>query len=219
MIVQRPPRGRAYTMPFPMWQASTPTSLAPGLTVSLAAYSAPLGGAFTALAVAGVPSEIGATGAYESALTAAEMSHDQILCLLTSATAADQVVLLETVVPLTADLVAASRTWILSQRGAPLASQNIVKAPAAFEGTLAMDFERILNRRTSLTTVTSVVDAAGVTPPLAIASIRLSQDRLRVLFDVASLTDAATYRIFVSAQSTDGQILPGIGTLVCQNDP
>lgn len=86
-------KNTAYYLAIPMIDSTIPASFKTGLTVVDTAYSKDGSGAWTALAITDTFAEIGNTGIYEINLSATEMNHDQVLIKLTSAGAADSMVL------------------------------------------------------------------------------------------------------------------------------
>lgn len=89
-------KNKATRIAFPMVDKATPETFKTGETVADAAFSSDAGAAYSSLAIAATVSEIGSTGMYELALTAAEMNHDQIIIKFTSTNAADQGVIINT---------------------------------------------------------------------------------------------------------------------------
>ena len=94
-MVIRHKKNSAYYLALPMVDSATPASFKTGLTVADTAYYKDGAGAWTTLAITDTFAEIGATGIYEIDLTAAELNHDQAIIKLTSAGAADSIVLFE----------------------------------------------------------------------------------------------------------------------------
>ena len=86
-------KNTAYYLVIPMVDSSTPASFKAGLSPIDTAYYKDGSGAWTALAITDVLTEIGSTGIYALSLTAAEMNHDKVLIKLSSAGAADSMVL------------------------------------------------------------------------------------------------------------------------------
>lgn len=86
-------KNTAYYLAIPMIDSTIPASFKTGLAVVDIAYSKDADGAWTALAITDTFAEIGNTGIYEINLSATEMNHDQVLIKLTSAGAADSMVL------------------------------------------------------------------------------------------------------------------------------
>ena len=86
-------KNTAYYLVIPMVDSATPASFKAGLSPTDTAYSKDGSGAWTALAITDVLTEIASTGVYALSLTAAEMNHDQVLIKLSSAGAADSMVL------------------------------------------------------------------------------------------------------------------------------
>lgn len=80
----------------PMIDTGTPASFRTGETVTDTAYYKDGAGAWTTLAITDTFGEIGTTGIYEIALTAAEMNHDQIVIKMTSTTGADNLIVIWT---------------------------------------------------------------------------------------------------------------------------
>ena len=86
-------KNTAYYLVIPMVDSATPASFKAGLSPTDTAYSKDAAGVWTALNTDDVLTEIGSTGVYALNLTAAEMNHDQVLIKLSSANAADSMVL------------------------------------------------------------------------------------------------------------------------------
>ncbi|MBE3102114.1 MAG: hypothetical protein IMZ47_07610 [Firmicutes bacterium] len=86
-------KNTAYYLVIPMVDSTTPASFKAGLTPTDTAYSKDGVGVWTVLAITDVLTEIGSTGVYALSLTAAELNHDQVLIKLSSAGAADSMVL------------------------------------------------------------------------------------------------------------------------------
>lgn len=85
-------KNTAYYLVVPMIDSTTPASFKTGLSVLDTAYYKDADGSWTALAITDTFTEIGSTGMYALDLTAAEMNHDQVIIKLTSAGAADSMV-------------------------------------------------------------------------------------------------------------------------------
>ena len=83
---------------FPMVDSTTPANYKAGETVADEAYYKDDAGAWTSLAISDSVTEIGATGLYALALTAAELNHDQIIIKLTAADSSDQSIVIRTTV-------------------------------------------------------------------------------------------------------------------------
>jgi len=86
-------KNTAYYLVVPMVDSATPANFKAGLSPTDTAYSKDGAGVWTALAIADVLTEIGSTGVYALSLIAAELNHDQVLIKLSSAGAADSMVL------------------------------------------------------------------------------------------------------------------------------
>ena len=86
-------KNTAYYLVIPMIDSTTPASFKAGLSPTDTAYSKDAAGVWTALAITDVLTEIASTGIYALSLTAAELNHDQVLIKLSSAGAADSMVL------------------------------------------------------------------------------------------------------------------------------
>lgn len=89
-------KNKATRIAFPMVDSATPASFKTGETVADTGFSSDAGAAYISLAIAATVSEVGSTGMYELALTAAEMNHDQIIIKFTSTNAADQGIIINT---------------------------------------------------------------------------------------------------------------------------
>ncbi len=94
-MVIRHKKNTVYYLAIPMVDADTPASFLTGLTVADTAYRKDAAGAWTALAITDTFAEIGATGIYKIDLTAAELNHDKVIIKMTSAGAADSLVMLD----------------------------------------------------------------------------------------------------------------------------
>lgn len=94
-MVIRHKKNTAYYLAVPMIDAATPASFKTGLTVADTAYYKDAAGAWTSLSIADTFSEIGATGIYEIDLIASELNHDKVIIKMTSAGAADSLVIFE----------------------------------------------------------------------------------------------------------------------------
>ena len=94
-MVIRHKKNTAYYLALPMVDSATPANFKTGLTVADTAYYKDGAGAWSALAITDTFAEIGATGIYEIDLTAAELNHDQVIIKLSSAGAADSLVIFE----------------------------------------------------------------------------------------------------------------------------
>ena len=89
-------KNEASEIMFAMVDSATPANLKSGLTVTDDPYYKDGAGAWTALTIADAATEIGSTGMYTIEMTAAELNHDLILIKLTSAGAADTIVVIRT---------------------------------------------------------------------------------------------------------------------------
>ncbi len=81
---------------FPMIDSADPNLFKSGLTVADTAYYKDGVGSWTSLAITDTITEIGTTGMYTLEMTATELNHDLIMVKLTSAGAADSVVVIRT---------------------------------------------------------------------------------------------------------------------------
>ena len=118
--------------------------------------------------------------------------------------------------PLAAVDLDASRTWTINAEHNAYESDQVVRVPSTFDGTLGFDVSRVLSPGTSLTTIGSVVDDLG-DPNLVFSNLRLSQDRTLALFDVHGLTAATSYRVRAQLYTTDNNQLPTVGVLECRD--
>lgn len=80
----RPRKNQAYTATVAMVDSTNPALFRSGEVVTDTAYRRATGGAWTSHPITDTFSEIGTTGIYDIALTAAEMNYDQILIKATS---------------------------------------------------------------------------------------------------------------------------------------
>jgi len=94
-MVIRHKKNTLYYLAVPMIDSASPASFKTGLTVADTAYYKDGAGAWSALAITDTFSEIGAAGIYEIDLTAAELNHDKVIIKMTSAGAADSLVMLD----------------------------------------------------------------------------------------------------------------------------
>lgn len=81
---------------FPMVDATTPSQLDTGETVTDTGYYKDGAGSWTSLSITDTVTEISTTGMYTIELTAGEMNHDLIMLKFTSTNAADTVVIIRT---------------------------------------------------------------------------------------------------------------------------
>ena len=86
-------KNMAYYLGVPMIDSATPANFKTGLTVADTAYRRDGEGGWTALDITDTFAEVGSTGIYFITLSAAELNHDQVLIKLSSANAADSMVL------------------------------------------------------------------------------------------------------------------------------
>jgi hypothetical protein len=86
---------QALVVAFPMVDSTAPASFKTGLTPTLTAYAATAGGTFSAHAIAASPAELGSTGVYTVALTAAEADVDHLIIKATGSGAADSLLVLQ----------------------------------------------------------------------------------------------------------------------------
>jgi len=94
-MVIRHKKNTLYYLAVPMVDSATPANFKTGLSPTDTAYYKDGAGAWTALGITDTFAEIGSTGVYEIDLTAAELNHDQVIIKLTSAGAADSLVIFE----------------------------------------------------------------------------------------------------------------------------
>lgn len=90
---------------FPMVDSSSPASLKDGLTVADTAYYKDGVGSWTSLSITDTVTEIASTGMYTIEFTQAELNHDLIMLKVTSAGAADSVIIIRTFAVDVEDLV------------------------------------------------------------------------------------------------------------------
>jgi hypothetical protein len=81
-------KNTAYYLSFPMVDSASPAAFKTGLTPTDTAYYKDGAGAWTSLAITDTASEIGSTGVYEIDFSAAELNHDKVLVVFSSAGAA-----------------------------------------------------------------------------------------------------------------------------------
>ena len=113
--------------------------------------------------------------------------------------------------PSVVQVVSPARTWKLYETGEDALSPNIVTLPAGATVVLAMDFSKVLNPGTGITSVGSVTD---VSVNGLVATNKLpSQDRQSAHFTVAGLVTGKTYDFKVTVATSDGQTLLGRGLL------
>lgn len=91
-MIEAHQKGVAYELVLPIVDESDPASFLTGAAFTAVFYFKDGAGAWTTFVPADAFSEIGATGVYEITLSAAEMNHDYVLCVVTDATIADTVV-------------------------------------------------------------------------------------------------------------------------------
>lgn len=114
---------------------------------------------------------------------------------------------------LVADDVEPSRTWrFAASRRDALTADNVVTLHASDGQTCAMDFDNVLNDGSTVSSITSVTDQLGDTT-ITLSNTRLTEDRSKVLVDIAGLTTATDYQILFIVVSTDGQTIARVGTL------
>ncbi|TFG49042.1 MAG: hypothetical protein E4H40_03620 [Candidatus Brocadiia bacterium] len=99
-------KNTACYVPIPMVSTSAPAGFKTGLSPADTAYCKDGSGPWTALAIADAFAEIGATGMYEIALTAAEMNHDQLIIKVTAPGAADVMAVIDCVKSLAEKMLA-----------------------------------------------------------------------------------------------------------------
>lgn len=104
-------------------------------------------------------------------------------------------------VAISANLVDESRKWIVSGDSDAAEAENVVSLVAGSECTVAADFSRALNPRTSIASVNSVVASPST---ITTSSHVPSQDRMEAHFDVSDLV-AGEYEITISVTTTDSQ--------------
>lgn len=113
--------------------------------------------------------------------------------------------------PSAVPVVSTARTWKLYETGEDALSPNIVTLPAGATVVLAMDFGKVLNPGTGITSVGSVTDLS--VNALVPTDKLPSQDRQAAHFTVTGLTAGETYDIRVTVATSDLQTLIGRGTL------
>jgi hypothetical protein len=107
--------------------------------------------------------------------------------------------------------VASARRWNLYGDGEDNYATNVITLPSGGSVVLAMDFSRILNPGTGVSSVSSVTDLSGNN--LVPTGLLPSQDRRAAHFTCAGMTAGSRYELKVVIQTTDGQTISGRGRL------
>ena len=109
------------------------------------------------------------------------------------------------VAPLTADILADDRTWMVGSEGNT--SEQIVKLNTWSSGVRSVSFDltKALSPGTTISTfstatITKLSDSSSVTT----SNLVIRQDKLAVNFDCAAISSAATYEAAVQVVATDG---------------
>ena len=159
-------------------------------------------------AVSDVPSAAAIAGQVDATLIT---SHGSGSWTTGTATLANQTSILNSlaaidgVVSISASTVAPKRTWRIPAGREVSLSPQIITLSIGESVTLAMDFADILNAGTSLSTTNSVTGATA-------SGLSVDQTRTRAHFTVTPDT-AGTFRIKVTATTTDGQTITAEGYL------
>ena len=194
-MIIRHKKNSAYYLALPMVDSATPASFKTGLTVADTAYYKDGAGAWTTLAITDTFAEIGATGIYEIDLTAAELNHDQVIIKLTSAGAADSLVVFE-MDSIEIDDVALA-TVCTEARLAELAAANLPADVAAIPTTPALAAVCTETRLAQLDAANLPTDIAAIPTNPALATVctetRLSElDPANLPADVDTLKTRCT---------------------------
>lgn len=199
-MVIRHKKNTVYYLAVPMIDSETPASFKTGLTVTDTAYYKDGAGAWAALAITDTFSEIGATGIYEIDLTAAELNHDQVIIKLTSAGAADSLVIFEMdsieiddipTTPMRGTDSAALATVCTESRLAELDQANLPDDIAAIPKTAMRGTDNAALASIATESRLSELDAANMPDDIDTLLARCLEARLAEL-DVANLpTDVA----------------------------
>jgi len=91
-MIEAHQKGAAYELVLPIVDESDPASFLTSAAFTAVFYFKDGAGAWSTFVPADAFAEIGATGVYEISLSAAEMDHDYVLCIVSGAAIADSMV-------------------------------------------------------------------------------------------------------------------------------